>query len=365
LEKRLQAMDIAVKNTIDSVAKKYFLVHPINECYDKWNHITSLNSHISVEYSYWNVIYQSRYFEDVFEEYRDITLLIDNGGVYILWPLCIYKNKEGVTVIGSNGGALLPPVISNMGLHAEAERKIYDKCINFLDEICKCFSIRKCYIKSMVLFEGLSQWDRKILEYGAKISYVGVEAFVDLSLNADEILRRIRRTNRYSIKKGEMRWCVEIVDRNCETLKIDAEIAKFEKLHFEVAGRKTRSEDTWRIQNEAIKYTNDFLVMMYSDENELIGASLFQTTSGYGMYSVAAYKREFFNEPIAHLSQWNAILHMKELDIKWYYIGRRYYICDIENPSEKEVAIGHFKEGFATNLFMSIMYEYSFDNEKA
>lgn len=63
--------------------------------------------------------------------------------------------------------------------------------------------------------------------------------------------------------------------------------------------------------------------------------------------------------PVSHLSQWIAICYMKEKNIKNYYIGRRPYKCDWNNPTEKEIAIGHFKEGFATRIYSTQYWRFN------
>jgi len=40
------------------------------------------------------------------------------------------------------------------------------------------------------------------------------------------------------------------------------------------------------------------------------------------------------------------------LGCKWYEIGQRPYLIDMFPPTEKELSISHFKEGFVTNYFV-------------
>ena len=124
-----------------------------------------------------------------------------------------------------------------------------------------------------------------------------------------------------------------------------------------MAGRETRSIETWNLQKEAVIHKDDFVILLFDSYEKLIGASLYTTTGTEGSYAVAAYDRSLFDQPVGHISQWLAILHMKELGIKWYHVGTRFYEKDWNAPSEKEVAIGHFKEGWATNLFPKLFLE--------
>lgn len=198
------------------------------------------------------------------------------------------------------------------------------------------------------------------MEQGAKSFGITNECFVDLSLREDEILSKMRRTNKYSIQKGMQLWKSEIISKQSGQSKIEECFNKFHNLHVEVAGRETRSKKTWEIQYEAVLRTNDFVVLLYDMEQNLIGASLFSTTCSMGNYSVAAYKRELFDKPVGHASQWIAIKHMKELNMKWYYLGTRAYWGDWNKPNEKEISIGHFKEGFATNIYPRIYLKFMF-----
>ena len=103
---------------------------------------------------------------------------------------------------------------------------------------------------------------------------------------------------------------------------------------------------------EALKIVN-----LYDEKDHLIGASLFEINATAGSYGVGAYVRSLFDKPVAHISQWIAIKYMKSIGIRWYYVGRRSYPKDRPVPTEKEVSIGHFKEGFATNFYISCSIE--------
>jgi len=47
--------------------------------------------------------------------------------------------------------------------------------------------------------------------------------------------------------------------------------------------------------------------------------------------------------------QMKAIEALKEKGCKWYEVGQRHYKNDEIKPTEKELSISHFKEGFATH----------------
>ena len=321
---------------------------------DIWNGIVNKVLYAPVYYDSYFVKYQNQYFSEVYDEYIDISFIAYNGGISaFIMPLCIYK-KNGEYFLGAEGGAIYSPLLSENIQNEEGKRKILKKCLNVLKAIAHKFFVSELQFRENIMSNGLESWERVLLENSGRIIGNGVEAYVNLSMQPEAILKKIRRTNKYSIIKGKELWDYKLITKDNTKEEIYDAMDKFRQLHIEVAGRETRSIKTWELQREGIINSDDFLVMLYDKELGLIGASLYQTTNTAGMYSVAAYNRELFDKPIAHVSQWIAICHMREIGIKWYYIGKRFYEEDFENPSDKEIKIGHFKEGFATDFFMSL-----------
>lgn len=210
--------------------------------------------------------------------------------------------------------------------------------------------------RSLSMSIGLGEWEQLLLTYNAKCHQVIYEAFLDLSLNNEEILGCMFKTHSNHIKKSKDLWRVEIISGRNDKEEIHKIFCQFRAMHIEISGRETRGIATWRKQEEALMHTNDFLVLLFAADR-MIGVSLFQTTGSVGVYSVAVYDRNLFDKPVAHISQWAAIQHMKELGLKWYYIGRRNYSADWDIPTSKEVSIGHFKEGFSSNIFVRLLLD--------
>lgn len=103
--------------------------------------------------------------------------------------------------MGSNGLEVLPPLIVNNSLTTEARRKIFKKCINVLERVCDKMNISSYCVKEVLMKNGYSAWSQCFLENNAYVRNVSMGCFVDLSLPLDIILEKMRRTNRYSIKK--------------------------------------------------------------------------------------------------------------------------------------------------------------------
>ena len=137
--------------------------------------------------------------------------------------------------------------------------------------------------------------------------------------------------------------------RQCDSDN-DQIFEEFRLLHLEVAGKQTRSRESWSIQKEQIKNKEAFLVTV-RDKKVLIGAGFFNYTKDMGMYSVGAYKRELFDRPIGHAVQMMAIEKLKDLGCTTYNLGQKATILDSSTSTDKEMSISHFKEGFAGYVY--------------
>lgn len=174
------------------------------------------------------------------------------------------------------------------------------------------------------------------------------DLYVDLSLPLEDIHGSIRKSYRALINKAEKLWQVKILD-----FVSKEEWDDYHKMHVEVAGRSTRSDETWDLQKKSINDGHGFLVKLSDDKDSFVGGGFFQYSRDECVYAVGVYDRSLFDQPVSHLVQWNAIKHMKELRLKWYKIGQRFWsgkTMSLVEPTEKELQISYFKEGFATNF---------------
>ena len=126
---------------------------------------------------------------------------------------------------------------------------------------------------------------------------------------------------------------------------------EFKKLHLQVSGRVTRSDETWSIQHQDIVHQKAFLVSLKNSAGDMVGGGLFNFSSMEGVYAVGAYDRSLFDKPLGHVVQYRAIEELKKRDVKWYKIGTRPYSSDAPTPTDKEISIGKFKQGFASHVF--------------
>ena len=335
-------------------------------CEDRENWIKCLKSmdhslFVPLQYKPSFIEYQRDYNKDIFEEYQDISMVLYRGGIAVgIWPLCIFCDN-GVYRFGSLGMPVMQPLFAFLK-KADAQRRVIQ---NILHALCSCMLESGLEFESSissqiaVMEKGTGQWQRKWMEEGARCVKTSWWTYVDLGLSNEEIQSRIRRTNKYSIAKGEDDYNIEIYDSD-NGRNLDDVFAEFHRLHRNVSGRETRSQLTWDRQKEAVRENNDdvgwdFVVFIRDKRTGVLaGCALFCTTPQTGLYSVAAYDRERFSKPVGHIVQAAAMDYMRKKGIRWYEIGERVYPGD-ENSNLKLCNIGNYKEGFATHFYPKIV----------
>lgn len=316
-------------------------------------------SYVPAQYKPSFIDYQREYFTDVYEEYRDCSMILQRGGVPIgIFPLCLYKQSNRIN-IGSLGGDIVEPLFIGLP-KAETQRKVIHGILEAFAHVAELEPTLSDTLCShiTIMDNGSSQWQRKWMELGASCTDVRWWAYADLNLSTEERNHRMRRTNKYSVEKAREDYEIKIFD---SIDGIDDAFAVFRSLHSRISGRKTRSKATWDIQRDSIKANEDntgydFVVFLIDrTSGETAGAALFVATPQTGLYAVAAYDRERFSKPVGHVAQAVAMDYMQHKGVRWYEIGERAYPS--EGVDEKLINIGKYKEGFATHIFPRIKME--------
>ena len=162
-------------------------------------------------------------------------------------------------------------------------------------------------------------------------------------MSTDEVWSKIRKSYKPLINKAKETWESEIITRPSEN-----EWKEFSNFHEVVSGRQTRSLQTWEIQRQWIWEGSAFAIFLRDSHNKLIGAGLFTHNQHQANYFTGVYDRTLFDQPVGHLVQWEAILELQRRGVATYRIGERSYVGLLPAPTDKDLAISFFKEGFAT-----------------
>jgi len=308
-----------------------------------WTRTAAALPYLPVAYSAAMIDYQLAYFRGAGQAIEDASLILHHDHRPCgLWPLSFVTGTPGR--IGSNGGAVLPPLFA-AALAEKSQKKLGAACVELAAAAAAALGNGDwetlCPFANRL---GLDHWHEAALRRRAQ-SAVAHELLVDLTLDIAAIKSRIRKSYKALITSGEKLWQVDVLADGDA-----AAWAEFQALHLQVAGRATRSEESWQAQRNAIDGGDAFLVRLRDAAGVLVGGGFFHVTRDEGLYAVAAYDRSLFDKPLGHVVQFRAIEELKRRGARWYRIGARPYAADLPAPSEKELAIAEFKEGFATHL---------------
>ena len=323
---------------------------------DVWSNLVSQ----PVLYAASMIDYQHAYMRSSGQRIADISMvLLNDGKPCAIWPLTLTLGDP--IKLTSLDTPILPPLFITKQ-SPRTIKKITASALRFVVNVQKALSQEVVesqeYITPHAICGGLSEWHQQWMSIGATVN-VKHDLYVDLTLSMDEIRSGFRKSFRPLISAGRKVWKAEVMDNTCADI---ATWTECKLLHRQVAGRTTRNDETWNLQFEMILRGEAMLITLRDTEsqNRLIGAGFFQFSRDEGLYAIAAYDRELFDKPIGHVVHQLAIETMKQHGLRWYRIGERQFQSDIPKPTEKELSISLYKQGFAS--YISPRFVFSLAN---
>ncbi|RYF34825.1 MAG: FemAB family protein, partial [Cytophagaceae bacterium] len=298
--------------------------------------------------------YQLAYIGDGVSRAEDASVILfhDNRPAGV-WPIMIMTQPDGRSRICSHGGPVLPPVFSRK-LAAKSARTLTIACIEATATTWKQFDQNErtclhCFDSRL----GLNDWHDQWMVRSARVN-TQHDLFVDLQRPLAEIRNSFRKSFKPLISQGMSLWNASVV-----TEADESQWDEFHNLHIAVAGRATRSDESWQRQLSAISSGDAFFVVLRDIDSRMVGAALFHTTRDEGLYAVGAYDRSLFHKPLSHVVQFLSIGEMVRRGVKWYRLGVRTYSGDSLPPSSKDLSISDFKQGFASHLIPRFILQLS------
>lgn len=321
-----------------------------------WEEISSSLPYCPVVYSNASIDYQLAYQRGHGGDWLDISIVIywDNKPT-ALWPLSI-SIRDGQPMLTSHGAPVLPPVFIET-CPLVSRKRITRSCLDLANSISIKYKIVKwSSSESFCHSIGMSEWHVQSMARGA-ICELQHELYLDLQSNITDIKKHFRKRYKSLINSGALLWNVGVLDSHGN----ESVWEEFRNLHVKVAGRVTRTDQTWHLQLQDVERQRAFLVWLRNDVGDMVGGGLFSFTSDEGSYSVGAYDRTLFEKPLGHVVQCRAIEELKRRGVIWYKLGLRPYTSDTPQPKEKVISIGEFKQGFSSHVFPKYCLEHKVD----
>ena len=199
---------------------------------------------------------------------------------------------------------------------------------------------------SMPPFEGklaISDWHSLCLSNGMSTN-VRYNLYVQLDENIEKIKKLFRKSYKPLIGVAEKSWNTEIHKKNI-TIDIWND---FKSLHCEVSGRVTRSDETWDIQYENIKADKAFFISLTNDSLEMVGGAFLNLLKMKVDIKLLLMIEIYLINLLAILFNTRPSKNLKGGKLNFISLDLKVHESDNPKPSEKEISISYFKEGFAS-----------------
>ena len=316
-----------------------------------WQSIFNNLQYQSVSYTNYSVEYQLEFQNSNIGTAHDLSFILfwDNKPVALV-PLSLTLGSDNQLRLNSQGRPILPPIFIK-DVKLKSIKKINSAYLQVLEFLLTKLGISKYESISFFINNfSLLNWHIQNLKFGSNVIFTN-DLYIDLSSELSQIKNKFRTSYKSLVTSGLKYFQIFVLE------KFDQKLwEEFRELHLNEAGRVTRNNKTWDIQLNSIKNSESFFVFIRDEDNEMVGGALIDYTKDEGYYSIAAYKRSLFDKPLGHIIQFKAIEILKEKGVKWYYLGPRYFQQDYNSPSDKQIAIADFKEGFSTDIIPRFIY---------
>ena len=286
------------------------------------------------------------------QQARYMIVFETNDELDAIWILTLAKFSDGIQ-LGTRSLPIQPPMIATSTSNKRSKR-IIKSCIEL-----GCYIATHHGLQFWASSEygptqsGLTNWYSISRLHGATCQLEN-HLYVDLSLTDLEYRAKIRSSNKSTLSAGFKRWKPEIY-----TGEDQSEWEDFRELHRIVSGRVTRSKATWDIQFQMIKSGSGFAVFTRNANGSLIGGIFIAHTKDEGLYVTGVFDRDLNDPSLGHISQSCGIQELKRRGVRWYKLGERPFPSTQSIIDEKELAIAHFKDGYATHTFPHLLFKHS------
>jgi len=184
---------------------------------------------------------------------------------------------------------------------------------------------------------------------GAKKHQVNYERAINLLEEEPIIFASFSKSTKNAIKKIKNEEAeIFIFDSNSTNSEQIYAMSILKKMHFDSAGRKTRSDESWDEQANQLR-KGSILVTHGSIDKEIVHSSLFLLNGKSAYYGVSANKIGSGKSSVSHYFLYRTIIELKKRGFAVLFMGRQHESLE-RTLSNKEEGIEQFKSFFGGNL---------------
>jgi len=326
----------------------------------KWDNVLEKSDYVKVDYVQDFLDYRLMYAKQNSNIHDFSMIFLENNNPIAVWPLtitvCEKKKIETYTLDNFSTNLLRPNIVNNISIN---NRK---KFLEQSAELLKFFTDKLKIKNILTQFSTLDNqqdsfnWLQTNYSKKNKIDYQLSEIYLKIDSTIEIIKKNFRKSYKPLITSNQKEFENGVLaDKN------DYIWNKFKQLHYESAGRITRSKKTWDIQYESLIQKNAFLIYL-KKKQKFLGFGYFFHSKDECLYSVAANDRAEIVKnkyPLGHLIQFFAIKEMIRRSIKWYKLGEENLSLN-RKTDQKNLNIIKFKKGFSSHELPAFHYMLKF-----
>lgn len=274
----------------------------------------------------------------------DLTFVIEHGGNI----LCAVECDNASGVLGRFG---LPiEACLDSALPYDLRRQAVIEICAELRRLAAEYALKETRVRSAAATDPGGIFLGYLLRHGAQAE-LELRAVIDLRLSEQALVSDLRKGHRQQVRWGNANLTWSFVD--CSSFDSE-KLQSYRAFHAEIAGRVTRGPESWAAMHQAIATGHGDLVLGHYD-GKLVSGTLALDGGDTAYYASGVYRRELFDKPLGHAAVFSAIIRAKARGCRFFDVG------ELPGPaaSEKERAIGYFKEGFTMRTDASIILKWA------
>jgi len=301
-------------------------------------------------------------FEPKGDEVDDFSfVIVENGVAFAGVLVMLYLDDQGNHKLSASGKPIL--FLENRNADYYDAQRAYQAVREEFDRILEKHATAAMIYWDFLKSQEMSFLGQYFLEKGA-FATPYITRMIDLSETEEQLHQKLRKSFKSLVNWGNNNLAIKIFDENTIT---PSDIEKFRLLHLKVAGRQTRSQESWDVQYDMVVNKEAFL-MLGDLNNELATGVFMYISKRLCYYGTSVSRRELFDKPMSHGLLWKSIVYAKNKGCKYFELGEQVYprqankvsygvyedVSRIYAPDEKALNIATFKRGFGGNTVVRL-----------
>lgn len=326
----------------------------------EWDDLVSKIPNASFLHSWFWINYVSK-FPNIIENYSFI-LFDSNKNLLAVCPFAVsYNSENDSNEISFSGNPCGTPALVIM--KPNVNRKVLDEIFTIFEKYVQLHKVEKINLVwdpqtiNFCLNDKPHENHFELLRYQLSCSVQNMQ-LLNLNISEQELFDNVSKYHRRHIRQTEKKGVkITIINNETEKDLLIKNFNEFQKAHFISAGKLTRPQNTWDAMLTSIEIGNATLFV--ANVNDMSISYLFcghfeRSAFGWSQVNIEEYELEYSPR---HLLEWNAIIYYKNIGIKIYELGYRFFGKQVYYlPSDKEISISIFKERFGSSLFPQIRW---------